>query len=363
MMLRTKNARQSKPIATPGSRLRVAVMGCGYWGPNLIRNFNACRRTCVAALCETDAGRLRRVKELAPRARLYRRPESVFSDPEIEAVVIATPATTHADLVSRALEAGKHVLVEKPLATCVRDAEQLVDTAEARNRILMVDHTFLFSPAIRKIKELIDEGQLGEIFYFDSVRINLGLFQRDVNVLWDLAPHDLAIVDLLLGRPPKSVTAIASCHASAGREDVCHLHLDFGNSVTAAFHVNWLSPVKVRHLIIGAGKKSVVYNDLNHSEQVKVYDRGISVAEDPEAKRGILINYRTGDAWSPHLEQEEPLQNVVRHFAECIASGNAPISDGKAGLRIVRILEAAQESIQNQGARVLLRKRPALAAA
>jgi predicted dehydrogenase len=339
-----------------GSRLPVAVLGCGYWGPNLIRNFNTCRRTRVAAICEPDARRLRRVKELAPLARLYQKPESVFADPDVRAVVIATPAATHAELVHQALEAGKHVLVEKPLATSARDAAMLVGEAEARKRILMVDHTFLFSPAIRKIKELIDQGQLGKIFYFDSVRINLGLFQRDVNVLWDLAPHDLAIVDLLLGCKPESVTAIASCHASAGLEDVCHLHLDFGDSVTAAFHVNWLSPVKVRHLIIGASKKSIVYNDLNHSEQVKVYDRGIGLAGDPEAKRGVLINYRTGDAWSPHLEQEEPLQNVVRHFADCIASGNAPISDGKAGLRIVRILEAAQKSIDSHGARVLLPK-------
>jgi predicted dehydrogenase len=361
-MIRIKNAGQPKVLATTGSRLPVAVLGCGYWGPNLIRNFNACRRTRVAALCEPDAGRLRRVKELSPRARLYQRPESVFADQGVQAVVIATPPDTHAELASAALEAGKHVLIEKPLATSMRDAEMLVSTAAARNLILMVDHTYLFSPAIRKIKELMDDGQLGEIFYFDSVRINLGLFQRDVNVLWDLAPHDLAIVDLLLGREPQSVTAIASCHASAGLEDVCHLHLDFGDSVTAAFHMNWLSPVKVRHLIIGASKKSIVYNDLNHSEQVKVYDRGISVAEDPEAKRGVLINYRTGDAWSPHLEQEEPLQNVVRHFVDCIASGKPPISDGRTGLRIVRILEAAQESIQSQGARVLLPKPTAAAA-
>jgi predicted dehydrogenase len=361
-MIKTMKARQPQGLGMAGSRLPVAVLGCGYWGPNLIRNFNACRRTRVAALCDPDVGRLRRVKELAPRARLYQRPESVFADLDIEAVVIATPAATHAELVHRALEAGKHVLVEKPLATSVREAEALVREAERRNRILMVDHTFLFSPAIRKIKELIDHGQLGEIFYFDSVRINLGLFQRDVNVLWDLAPHDLAIVDLLLGREPESVTAIASCHSSAGLEDVCHLHLDFGDSVTAAFHVNWLSPVKVRHLIIGASKKSIVYNDLNHSEQVKVYDRGISVAEDPEAKRGILINYRTGDAWSPHLQQEEPLQNVVRHFADCVAQRVKPVSDGRAGLRIVRILEAAQESIQRQGRRVPLPRCPALAA-
>jgi predicted dehydrogenase len=361
-MIRIKNARQPKPSGTVNSQLRVAVMGCGYWGPNLIRNFNACRRTRVAAVCDRDAGRLRRARQLAPRARLYQRPESVFADPDIEAVVIATPAATHAELVSRSLEAGKHVLVEKPLATSVRDAEMLVAAAESHKRTLMVDHTFLFSPAIQKIKELIDQEQLGEIFYFDSVRINLGLFQRDVNVVWDLAPHDLAIVDLFLGREPQSVTAIASCHASAGLEDVCHLHLDFGDSVTAAFHVNWLSPVKVRHLIIGASKKSVVYNDLNHSEQVKVYDRGFSLAEDPEAKRGVLINYRTGDVWSPHLEQEEPLQNMVRHFADCVGSGRAPISDGRAGLRIVRILEAAQESILSQGARVILRKCPAQAA-
>ena len=218
----------------------------------------------------------------------------------------------------------------------------------------MVDHTFLYSPAVRRVKELIDAGELGDIYYIDSVRINLGLFQSDVNVLWDLAPHDLSIVDYLLGRLPRSVAATGSCHTGGDLEDVAYLNLDFGGNLLASFHVNWLSPVKVRHLMIGGSRKGLVYNDLNHWEPVKVYDRGITVAESPEARRGVLISYRTGDVWSPHVEQTEPLQAVVRHFAECIRTGCRPRSDGEAGLRVVRILDAAQRSIKAQGGRITL---------
>jgi predicted dehydrogenase len=335
-------------------RVGVAVAGCGYWGPNLIRNLSACSLTEVVVVCDQSPETLSRAATSCPSARPEADFRAVLADPAVEAVAIATPVATHASLATAALRAGKHVLVEKPLALSARDAEDLVGLAERTGLTLMVDHTFIYSSPIRKIKELIDTGELGEIYYLDSVRINLGIFQNDVNVIWDLAPHDLSIVEHLLGRLPRSVAATGTCHTKSDLEDVAYLSLDFGGSLLASFHVNWLSPVKVRHLIIGGSKKSLVYNDLNHWEPVKVYDRGITVDESPEARRGVLINYRTGDIWSPHLESTEPLQNVVRHFAECVRTGRPPLTDGAAGLRVVRILEAAQRSIKAQGGRITL---------
>jgi predicted dehydrogenase len=334
--------------------VNVAVVGCGYWGPNLIRNFVTCPATDLVMLCDQDRTRLERSTAFCPTAELVQDFRQVLDNPRVEAVSIATPVGTHARLAAAALEAGKHVLIEKPLATSVKEAEQLVRLAAARKLTLMVDHTFVYSPAVRKIKDLIDGGELGDIYYVDSVRINLGLFQNDVNVLWDLAPHDLSIVDFLLGRLPRSVAAMGSCHTSTDLEDVGYLNLDFGGNLLASFHVNWLSPVKVRHLIIGGSKKGLVYNDLNHWEPIKVYDRGISVVESAEERRGVFISYRTGDIWSPYVEPSEPLQNVVRHFAECVREGKRPLTDGEAGLHVVRILEAAQRSIKAQGGRITL---------
>ena len=342
------------PARQPPARVGVAVVGCGYWGPNLVRNFNANPTSEVVALCDQNGETLNRVGALCPSARKTRDFQSLLIDPAVEAVVIATPVGTHATLAAAALRAGKHVLVEKPMATSEREAEELVRLAEREGRTLMVDHTFLYSAPIRKIKELIDGGELGNIFYFDSVRINLGLFQNDVNVLWDLAPHDLSIVDHLLGRLPLAVTATGACHTRGGLEDMAYLHLDFGDGLLASFHVNWLSPVKVRHLIVAGSKKSLVYNDLNPWEPVKVYDRGITIDESSEARRGVLVSYRTGDIWSPHMEPEEPLRNVARHFAECVRTGRRPLSDGAAGLRVVRILAAAQRSIETRGERIEL---------
>jgi predicted dehydrogenase len=340
--------------AAPPAPVGVAVVGCGYWGPNLIRNFSTCPASSVVALCDQNPQTLAKAGTLCPSARRTQEFADLLADPTVEAVAVATPVASHAALATRALEAGKHVLIEKPLATSAREAEELVRLAERLGRTLMVDHTFIYSPPVRKIRELIDTGELGDIYYLDSVRINLGLFQNDVNVLWDLAPHDLSIVDYLLGRLPRSVAATGACHAAGDLEDVAYLNLDFGGGLLASFHVNWLSPVKVRHLIVAGSKKSLVYNDLNPWEPIKVYDRGITVAESPEARRGVLISYRTGDIWSPHLEQSEPLQNVVRHFAHCIRTGETPLTDGRAGLRVVRILDAAQRSIKAQGGRITL---------
>jgi predicted dehydrogenase len=334
--------------------VRVALVGCGYWGPNLIRNFSVCPGTELVALCDRDPARLRKAAVFCPAARTVEVFNDLLADDAVEAVAVATPPQTHAALVRAALQAGKHVLVEKPLADSLRAAADLVHLAERSSRILMVDHTFVYSPAIRKVKELIDRGELGDLYYIDSVRINLGLFQSDVNVLWDLATHDLAIVDYLLGRLPLTLSAFGTSHTGSELEDVAYLSLDFGNGLVASFHVNWLSPVKIRHLIVGGSKKSLVYNDLDPSEPIKIYDRGITLTEQPEERRGVLIGYRTGDVWSPRLEREEPLQNVVAHFAASIRDGTPPLTDGYAGLRVVRILDLAQRSIKAQGGRLAL---------
>jgi predicted dehydrogenase len=332
----------------------VAVVGCGYWGPNLVRNFTACPDTQVVLLCDRSEQALARVGAGCPAARRVCDFEQALADPAVEAVALATPVATHAPLARAALRAGKHVLIEKPLATSSRDAEELVRLAERGGLTLMVDHTYVFSPPIRKIRELVQSGEIGDIFYLDGVRINLGLFQSDVNVLWDLAPHDLSIVDYLLGRLPRTVAATGAIHTRSGQEDVAYLNLDFGGGLMANFHVNWLSPVKVRHLIIAGSRKSIVYNDLNPWEPIKVYDQGIQEGESTEARHGALISYRTGDIWSPRVESAEPLQNVVRHFAECIRTKARPLSDGEAGLRVVRILEAAERSVKAQGGRITL---------
>ncbi|HUY36563.1 MAG TPA: Gfo/Idh/MocA family oxidoreductase [Pirellulales bacterium] len=334
--------------------LRAAVLGCGYWGPNLIRNFATCEATRLVAVCDLDRARLDRATAQYPAVKTYQSADDLLRDPDVDAVAVATPAATHATLALAALDAGKHVLVEKPLADSVRGAEEVVRKARQRGLTLMVDHTFVYSPAVRKIKELIDTGELGEIYYVDSVRINLGLFQNDVNVLWDLAPHDISIVDHFFGRLPRSLAATGVSHIGSELEDVAYVNMDFGNSLIATFHVNWLSPVKLRHIIIGGSKRSLVYNDLDPVEPVKIYDRGIMVDSNLDARRGLLVSYRTGDIHSPHLPREEPLQNVVRHFAECVQTARRPVTGGEAGLRVVRMLEAAQRSIKAQGGRITL---------
>jgi predicted dehydrogenase len=322
----------------------------------LIRNFATCPETKLVAVCDKDRARLEQVLAGYSGVDAVTSFEELLLRDDVDAMAIATPVRTHGPLALAALRAGKHVLVEKPLAASVRDAEAMVATARDAGRVLMVDHTFVYSGPVRKIKEIVDSGDLGEIYYVDSVRINLGLFQHDVNVVWDLAPHDLSIMDYLIGRLPKSLSAFGTCHADSdsGIEDVAYLNLDFGEGLLASFHVNWLSPVKIRHFLVGGSRKGLVYNDLTPDEKIKVYDRGITVSQDPEARRGILIGYRTGDVWSPRIEGQEPLQAMVRHFAECIRDGKTPETDGQAGLRIVRILEAAQRSIKAQGGRITL---------
>jgi len=335
--------------------MRVSVVGLGYWGPNLARNFNAVETAQLHSICDQDKNRLARIGENYPATKTCRDFSKVLSDPEVDAVAIATPVQTHYDLAKAALNAGKHVLVEKPMTDSVSAAEELVALADEKGLVLMVDHVFVYSSPVRKIKEIIDAGELGDLFFIDSVRINLGLFQHDVNVVWDLAPHDLSIVDYLVGRLPKSVSAFGAVHAGQGIEDVAYLNLDFDDGLVANFHVNWLSPVKVRHMLFGGSGKSILYNDLDASEPVKVYDRGITVDGDPEARHGLMVGYRSGDVLSPHFPKAEPLRVMAEHFADCVKNKKQKsMSSGQAGLRVVKILEAAQHSIKAQGGRITL---------
>ena len=336
--------------------IRVGVVGAGYWGPNLIRNFTACPDTQLVAICDRDEQRLSKAVAEYPGVQPLREFDELLARDDVDAVAIATPVATHAPMGLAALRAGKHVLLEKPLAASVQEARELVRTAKDLGRVLMVDHTFIYSGPVQKIKQLMDSGEIGDLYFIDSVRINLGLFQHDVNVVWDLAPHDLSVLEYLVGRLPKSLSAFGTSHADNVREieDVAYLNLDLGNGLLASFHVNWLSPVKVRYFIIGGSRKSIVYDDLQPAEKVKVYDRGITINGDVEARRGVLVGYRTGDVWSPHISQSEPLANLVSHFAECIREGKEPLTGGQAGLRVVQILEAAQRSIKAQGGRITL---------
>jgi predicted dehydrogenase len=333
-------------------RVRIGLIGYGYWGPNLIRNFSTCPLTEMVAVCDANPARRAAV------SRAYAGLATVASVDELlelplDAVAIATPVSTHFPLAMRCLDAGKDVLVEKPLTGTLREAQTLTETAARLGRVLMVDHTYLFSNPVRRMKQLVESGELGDLHYVDSVRINLGLFQNDVNVIWDLAPHDLSIVEHLLGTPARSISAWGCAHANPEIEDIAYVNVDYGERLLANFHVNWLSPVKVRQMIVAGSKKSMIFNELNPSEPLKVYDRGIelSAAEDQERLR---VGYRTGDMWSPHIEPGEALQAMVTHFAECVRGRTEPISDGRMGVRVVRLLEAATRSIRAQGGRLVL---------
>jgi predicted dehydrogenase len=328
----------------------VAVVGCGYWGPNLIRNFFDTVGCRMLAVCDTSESRLESIARRHPSVTVTTSFDDVLYDPRVDAVAIATPVHTHFDLARRALDAGKHVLVEKPITTRAADAEALVELAERRRLTLMVDHTFVYTGAVRRIKRLIDDGELGNLYYYDSVRVNLGLVQHDVSVIWDLAAHDLAIMDYLLDQRPTGIGAVAAQHFPGGMADVAYLTLQFPDNLIAHFHVNWLSPVKVRQVLIGGDRRMVLYDDIEATEKVKVYDRGIRWNEDPdEVRRETLVAYRLGDMSAPVIDQTEALRNECAHFIESIVAGTAPLTDGNAGLRTVRMLEAAERSLANGG--------------
>ena len=337
--------------------ITIGVIGCGYWGPNLIRNFAEDERAQLRWICDTDERRLSAIGRRYPAARTAADYHTLLADPELTAVVIATPVATHYTFARAALDAGKHVLIEKPFTTNIREAEELVKLAKQRGLTLMVDHTFVYTGAVRRIKEIVASGELGELLYFDSVRINLGLFQRDINVVWDLAPHDLSIMDYLVEREPVALTATGSSHIEAGIENIAYVMLRFADSFIAHFHFNWLSPVKIRRTLIAGSRKMIVYDDIEPTEKVRVYDKGVTTNRiesdtDKEAAYRTLVSYRTGDVWVPKLDSTEALHYTCAEFLESIAQSRPPLTDGAAGLRVVRLLEAAQQSI-NQGGRLI----------
>ena len=332
----------------------VSVIGCGYWGPNLIRNFAESEEAEVRWICDSDPKRLATVSRRYPAARATTDCAELFSDSRLDAVVIATPVATHYSYAKQALEAGKHVLVEKPFTASTREAEELLALAEAGGLTLMVDHTFVYTGAVRRIKEIVSRGELGDLLYFDSVRINLGLFQRDINVVWDLAPHDLSIMDYLVEREPISLTASGSCHIEEGIENIAYVQLRFADSFIANFHFNWLSPVKIRRTLIAGSRKMIVYDDIEPTEKVRVYDKGVTTNRseneaDKEAAYRTLVSYRTGDVWVPKLDSTEALRYVAEEFLAAIKESRRPLTSGAAGLRVVRLLEAAQQSIRQNG--------------
>jgi predicted dehydrogenase len=337
----------------------VGVIGCGYWGPNLLRNLAENTGAEVRWICDLDQGRLELMGRRYPAARTTTDHQLLFADAGLDAIVIATPVWTHYKFTREALTAGKHVLVEKPLTASISEAEELVALADRTGLCLMVDHTFVYTGAVRKIKEMVAGGELGELLYFDSTRINLGLFQDDINVVWDLAPHDLAIMDFVIGRHPEAIMATGSCHIKEGIENIAYLMLTFKDQFIAHFHFNWLSPVKIRHTLIAGSRKMVVYDDIEPTEKVRVYDKGVTTTRsanerDKEAAYKTLVSYRTGDVWVPKLDNTEALHYVVQEFLDAIAERRPPLTDGYTGLRVVRLLEAAQRSIEQGGARVEL---------
>jgi predicted dehydrogenase len=333
--------------------IKVGVVGCGYWGPNLIRNFAACPDTQLLWTCDIDPNRIKKALGSYPAVKSTADFRDILKDPQVDAVALATPVHTHYPLAKVCLETGKHVLLEKPLALSIQEGEKLIELSHKKGLQLMCDHTFCYTGAVRKMKEILDSGVLGELLYFDSIRINLGLFQQDINVIWDLAPHDLSILDFLINDRPVSVSAHGVCHAGNEIENIAYVILRYASSFIAHFHLNWLSPVKIRKTIIGGSEKMMVWNDLEQDEKIKIYNKGITVKKDEQAERDrLLVSYRTGDMYAPQFDDTEALFSMVKEFAACIDENRPALTDGEAGLRVLRILEATQRSIRAGGANV-----------
>lgn len=329
--------------------IRVGVIGCGYWGPNLIRCFMEAEGAAVEEVSDLRSDRLAAIRKRYPSLRTTPSADELLANPRIDAVVVATPVSTHYDLVMKALHAGKHVLLEKPMTTSTQSARRLIDEAARRRLVLMLDHTFVYTGAVRKIHELIATGQLGELYYYDAVRVNLGLFQHDVDVIWDLAVHDISIMDRLLGLRPLAVSATGVSHVPGRQENIAYLTIFFEKNLIAHVNVNWLAPVKVRRTMIGGSRQMIVYDDVEPSEKVKVYDRGIAVNDSPERVVEMMINYRAGDVWIPRLDTMEALKVEATEFITSIEQARAPLTDGWVGLRTVQILEMATRSMKEQG--------------
>jgi len=336
--------------------INTAIIGYGYWGPNLVRNFSENPDTDVSYVCDLNESRMKQVRTKHPKIKTLTDHREMLKDPSVQLVAIATPVSTHYKLAHEALKAGKNVLLEKPFTRTAAEAERLIDLAGKKNLKLFVDHTFIYTGAIQKIKSMVQAGQIGDIYYFDSVRVNLGLFQHDVNVVWDLAPHDFSIMDFLVNEKPVAASAIGSCCVKGQFEDVAYVTVKFGNGVIAHFNINWLSPVKIRKIIIGGSEKMIVFDDLNPDEKVKVYDKGVTLKDQSQDKiYKNLIQYRIGDMYCPKIESAEALKVEVAHIVECLKDkGKQPMTDCNAGLRVVKLLEACEKSLGKGGTFVKL---------
>ena len=333
--------------------IRIGVIGYGYWGPNVVRNFHAHEFSEVVLVSDQNPKAAERLSKAHPSIPFTTDPTDVVKSPDIDVVAVVTPVWTHYPLAKAALENGKHVFVEKPFTCSVTQAEELIELAESKNLKIMVDHTFLFTGAVKKIRQLVEEGALGDLYYYDSLRVNLGLFQHDVNVIWDLAPHDLSIMDHVIRDKPEAVVATGERHLN-GVEDVAFITVYFPRRIIAHVNVNWLSPVKVRTTLIGGEKKMLVWNDLEADEKIKVYDKGVTMCTSPTNLHQLLVSYRSGDMWAPQVDQIEALRAETSYFLKCIEENQSPFNDGLAGLRVVRILEAAQQSISRRGEAITL---------
>ena len=332
--------------------IHIGVIGYGYWGPNIVRNLRGLEGCEVGGVCDLSPAALKRVAQAHPGVPVTTDPTELLTSTEIDAIAVVTPVSTHFDLAKAALENGKHVFVEKPFTSTTHQAEELIELAERKKLTIMVDHTFLFTGAVRKIRELLDDGVLGDLYYYDSTRVNLGLFQHDVSVVWDLAPHDLAIMDFLIRAKPDAVIATGETHLN-GLVDVAYLTIYFPGNTIAHINVNWLSPVKIRTTLIGGEKKMLVWNDLEADEKIKVYDRGVQV-QNGHGLYDLLVSYRAGDMWAPRVEQSEALKVELDYFIDCVTKNQTPVNDGVAGCRVVRLLEAADQSLSARGKAIQL---------
>jgi predicted dehydrogenase len=332
--------------------IRVGIIGYGYWGPRIARNFHGLDGCELSVICDKSPDALKRAQKAHPGVAVTSDIAEVISSPHIDAVAVITPVWTHFELAKAALENGKHVFVEKPFTSTTCQAEELIELAARKKLKIMVDHTFLFTGAVKKLRQLIDDGSLGKLYYYDSTRVNLGLFQHDVNVLWDLAPHDLSIMDYLIDARPDAVVATGQKHLNC-HEDVAYITIYFGDSMIAHLNVNWLSPVKVRTTLLGGEKKMVVWNDVEADEKVKVYDKGVDITNGQSVYE-LLVSYRSGDMYSPKIDQTEALTAEAKYFINCIQKDETPFNDGQAGLRVVKLLEAADRSLKERGKAVTL---------
>ncbi len=332
--------------------INVGIIGYGYWGPNIVRNFMTSEGAKVLSICDRNTESLARAQRTYPHLATTNSCEDVLASTEIDAVAVITPVSTHYDLAKKALLNGKHVFVEKPFTLNSNQAEELIELAEKKNLTIMVDHTFIFTGAVRKMKQLLEHKTLGDLYYYDSIRVNLGLFQTDVNVIWDLAPHDFAVMDYLISERPAAVSACGKAHVN-GFEDTAYITVHFHNNMIAHFNVNWLSPVKVRTTLIGGEKKMLVWNDLEADEKIKIYDKGVEVSS-RESTYQLMVSYRSGDMHAPRVEQIEALKMETQYFISCITSNQKPVNDGASGMRVIKLLEACNASLLNNGREIMV---------